>query len=626
MNIDQTGRRSRTRLRRINHSIASLWPTGTELVADLPMTHRSVPADALAPPPAPAPSLSAAAGRLAASAADLDVLLHAGQGQATRGLSLVGQGMALLDWGVHMANAPFQATALGLQAAVQMARLPAAALGGTMISPSPSDHRFADPAWSQPPFSVLSQSFLLMEEWLAQVAARPAGVSRGNQRVVSFLFRQLADIVSPSNLPWLNPEVIRTTTACGGRNFLHGLVHMLADLRDLTAGNSRPSHGFRIGQDLAATPGQVVLRNELIELIQYTPTTPAVRAKPVLIVPAWIMKYYILDLSKTNSLIRYLVDQGYTVFAISWRNPDAAMRDTTMDDYRIRGVMAALDAVTDVCGGQRVQACGYCLGGTLLSIAAAAMARDGDDRLASMTLFCAQTDFTEAGELQLFITEDQLAFLDDVMRVQGYLDSRQMAGSFQLLRANDLIWSRMIRSYMLGEPEHPSDLMAWNADGTRMPARMHSEYLHRLFLDNELAEGRFPAGGRPVALNDIHVPLFVVATETDHIAPWRSVYKITLLNDSDLVFVLASGGHNAGVVSEPGHPHRHFRLARRVAGGLYVPPDEWQAKAAKRPGSWWPAWVQWLDEQAGPPSEPPPLGSKRYAPLEAAPGRYVHEH
>ncbi|MBS0644359.1 MAG: alpha/beta fold hydrolase [Proteobacteria bacterium] len=590
------------------------------------MTHRSVPADALAPPPAPAPSLSAAAGRLAASAADLDVLLHAGQGQATRGLSLVGQGMALLDWGVHMANAPFQATALGLQAAVQMARLPAAALGGTMISPPPSDHRFADPAWSQPPFSVLSQSFLLMEEWLAQVAARPAGVSRGNQRVVSFLFRQLADIVSPSNLPWLNPEVIRTTTACGGRNFLHGLVHMLADLRDLTAGNSRPSHGFRIGQDLAATPGQVVLRNELIELIQYTPTTSAVRAKPVLIVPAWIMKYYILDLSKTNSLIRYLVDQGYTVFAISWRNPDAAMRDTTMDDYRIRGVMAALDAVTDVCGGQRVQACGYCLGGTLLSIAAAAMARDGDDRLASMTLFCAQTDFTEAGELQLFITEDQLAFLDDVMRVQGYLDSRQMAGSFQLLRANDLIWSRMIRSYMLGEPEHPSDLMAWNADGTRMPARMHSEYLHRLFLDNELAEGRFPASGRPVALNDIHVPLFVVATETDHIAPWRSVYKISLLNDSDLVFVLASGGHNAGVVSEPGHPHRHFRLARRVAGGLYVPPDEWQAKAAKRPGSWWPAWVQWLDEQAGPPSEPPPLGSKRYAPLEAAPGRYVHEH
>ena len=586
-----------------------------------------------APGPAPAQLLPSSlslppstASTVTATAADLDTMLHAAQGQATRGLSPIGQWMAMLDWAVHMANTPFQALDLGLRAATQAMRLPVAAWGGTLITPPPSDHRFADPAWNKPPYNLLAQSFLLLEDWMAQAAARPAGVNAGNRRVVAFAFRQLADMLSPSNLPWLNPEVMNATVHSGGRNFLAGLAHALADLRDVLSGNSAASATFRVGRDLAATPGQVVFRNALIELIQYAPATATAKAQPVLIVPAWIMKYYILDLSPANSLVRYLVDQGHTVFVISWRNPGEAMRDTTMEDYRLHGVMAALDAVTDICHGARVQAAGYCLGGTLLSIAAAAMARDGDDRLGSVTLFCAQTDFTEAGELQLFITDDQLAFLDGVMRVQGTLDSRQMAGSFQLLRANDLIWSRMIRSYMLGQPEHPSDLMAWNADGTRMPARMHSEYLHRLFLNNELAEGRFPAGGRPVALNDIRLPLFVVGTETDHIAPWRSVYKITLLNDSDLTFVLASGGHNAGVVSEPGHPNRHYRIAGRRQDGLYVGPDEWQAKADQRTGSWWPAWTSWLDERSGDAGPPPPQGSKRYPPIGAAPGCYVFEH
>jgi polyhydroxyalkanoate synthase len=226
-----------------------------------------------------------------------------------------------------------------------------------------------------------------------------------------------------------------------------------------------------------------------------------------------------------------------------------------------------------------VHACGYCLGGTLLAIAAAAMSRDGDERLASVTLFCAQTDFTEAGELQLFVSEDQLALLDDVMGAQGYLDSRQMAGAFQLLRSNDLVWSRVIKTYLMGEREHPNDLMAWNADGTRLPARMHSEYLKRLFLENELAEGRFPVAGKPIALNDIHVPLFVVGTETDHIAPWRSVHKIHLLTEADITFVLTSGGHNAGVVSEPGHPGRRFHIGRRAPEARYRGPDEWLAQA-----------------------------------------------
>jgi polyhydroxyalkanoate synthase len=337
------------------------------------------------------------------------------------------------------------------------------------------------------------------------------------------------------------------------------------------------------------------------------------------------MKYYILDLSPQNSLIRYLVSQGHTVFAISWRNPTAEQRDTTLDDYRAKGVMAALDAVEDICGDAKIHACGYCLGGTLLSIAAAAMGRDGDDRLASVTLFCAQTDFTEAGELQLFITEDQLAFLNDVMRAQGYLDSQQMAGAFQMLRSNDLIWSRVIRTYLMGEREHPNDLMAWNADGTRMPARMHGEYLRRLFLDNELAEGRFPVGGRPIAVSDIRAPCFVVSTETDHIAPWHSVYKIHLLTEADVTFVLTSGGHNAGVVSEPGHKNRHFRLGHRKPGARYVGPDEWLAGAELHEGSWWPAWSAWLKARSSGEGDSPPIGSERYPPIENAPGQYVHQ-
>lgn len=560
------------------------------------------------------------------SGADLDARLHAAQGRLTGGLSPGGQFLAFMDWGMHLANAPFRRIDLFRSAVRQWSRLAAAAGGDTAIMPSPTDHRFADPAWRDPPFSLYAQAFLLAEEWWAQATDGPSGISRQNQRVVSFTARQLVDIFSPSNVPWLNPEVIGATIHTGGGNFLAGLLNLLSDLQETLSGQASPRNRFRIGQDLAATPGRVVFRNDLIELIQYAPATPQVHRAPVLIVPAWIMKYYILDLSPENSLIRYLVGQGHTVLTISWRNPTEELRNVTLDDYRTQGVMAALDAVSDICGGAKVQAVGYCLGGTLLSIAAAAMARDGDSRLASVTLFCAQTDFTEAGELQLFITEDQLAFLNDVMNSQGTLDSRQMAGAFQMLRSNDLVWSRLIKSYLLGEQEHPNDLMAWNADGTRMPARMHSTYLHYLFLENDLAEGRFLVGGRPIAVSDIHVPLFVVGTETDHIAPWRSVYQIHLLNDSDLTFALTSGGHNAGVVSPPGHPHRHFRIARRPVGGLYIGPDDWMERTAPRDGSWWPAWAEWLAGQGGEMVAPPSMGSKRFPARDQAPGRYVLEH
>jgi polyhydroxyalkanoate synthase subunit PhaC len=574
-------------------------------------------------PPATVPAASSTA-ETSHDLGALDRWLHAAEGRATFGLSPAGPWLAFLDWATHLRNAPFYRAGLAELALTQWQRLGRAAFGEAAITPKPGDHRFSNPAWQALPFNLIAQAFLLSEQWWARAAEGPEGVSTGNRRIVSFATRQLVDIFSPSNLPWLNPEVIGATAATGGRNLAAGFDNLLKDTQELFSGRTAP--GLVPGHDVATTPGKVVLRNGLIELIQYTPTTSLVRPEPVLIVPAWIMKYYILDLSPQNSLIRYLVAQGYTVFAISWRNPGPEMHGISLDDYRQQGVMAALDAINSICGKTKVHACGYCIGGTLLSIAAATMARDADERLASVTLFCAQTDFTEAGELQLFITVDQLAFLTDMMRVQGYLGSQQMAGAFQLLRSNDLVWSRAIKNYLLGEREHPNDLMSWNADGTRMPARMHAEYLQRLFLDNDLAEGRFPVGGRPISIGDIRVPLFVVGTETDHIAPWHSVFKIHLLNEGDVTFVLTSGGHNAGVVSEPGHPHRHFRSHRRQPGERFEGPEEWFAGADLHEGSWWPSWTAWLGGHSGQPNKPPSIGSRQYQPVADAPGQYVLEH
>jgi polyhydroxyalkanoate synthase len=362
-------------------------------------------------------------------------------------------------------------------------------------------------------------------------------------------------------------------------------------------------------------------------LIQYSPTTAKVKAEPVLIVPAWIMKYYILDLSPGNSLVRYLVDRGHTVFMISWHNPNADDRNLSMDDYLNLGVLDALKVVQAIVPGYQVDTVGYCLGGTILAIAAAYLAREADPVIHSITLLAAQTDFTEAGELQLFIDNSQLSYLEDTMWDQGYLDTRQMAGAFQLLRSYDLIWSQLVQEYLLGRRAPMIDLMAWNADSTRMPYRMHSEYLRSLFLNNDLFEGRYKIAGRPVVLGDIRAPMFVVATEKDHVAPWRSVYKIKLATDADMVFVLTSGGHNAGIVSEPGHPRRHFRYDAANRQEKYVDPETWLAAASAREGSWWPVWVDWLDSHANAQSAPPSLDAtdKGYPPLGAAPGSYVLE-
>jgi polyhydroxyalkanoate synthase len=575
------------------------------------------------PPPAdfPIPAWSLAA---------LDRRIHAAQGRLTQGLSLEALALAFFDWGMHLANAPYRRVDLAHLALDQARDLFSAALGirpAPCIEPQAGDHRFTDPAWQRQPFALWEQGFLLHEAWWQAATTGLSGVAGAHERIVSFAVRQMLDVVSPSNVPWLNPEVIEATVQTGGRNLLNGLANFAADIRHATTGDAASESGFQVGHDLAATPGRVVLRNALMELIQYAPSTPMVRPEPVLVVPAWIMKYYILDLSAQNSLIRWLVGQGFTVFCISWRNPDASMAETSFDDYRRHGVMAALDAVLAITGAARVHATGYCLGGTLLAIAAAAMAGRGDKRLASVTLFAAQTDFTEAGELQLFVTEAQLASLDDMMWEHGTLDSRQMAGAFQLLRSNDLIWSRVIKSYLLGQRETPNDLMAWNADATRMPYRMHSEYLRSLFLHNDLAEGRFVVAGRPVSLADIHAPFFVVATEMDHVAPWRSVYKLQLQNEGDITFVLTSGGHNAGIVSEPGHPHRHFRIRERLRGGHYIGPDEWAELVEAETGSWWPVWAKWLAEHSAEPVAPPAMGAedRGFPALDAAPGRYVLE-
>jgi polyhydroxyalkanoate synthase len=567
-------------------------------------------------------------GRPAPHRADLDRLLHAMEGRATAGQSLASLWLAFADWSIHLANAPFKRMELGQAAIRQSHRLLDAMRGSQVIRPAASDHRFEDQAWSKYPFSVIHQAFLLAEEWSGWASDGGPGVNRRDAQIVAFAIRQWVDVFSPSNVPSLNPEVIRATRETGGLNFVAGFRNWLHDVREMMSGVSSVTDGLAVGRDLAVTPGKIVFRNELMELIQYAPATSTVRPEPVLIVPAWIMKYYILDLSPHDSLVRYLVGQGHTVFMISWRNPGPELRDTSLDDYRTKGIVSALDAIRAIVGETKVHGCGYCLGGTLLAIAAAAMARDGDERLASLTLLAAQCDFTEAGELQLFISESQLAFLEDLMSVQGYLDSRQMAGAFRMLRSNDLIWSRLVKSYLLGRSEVPNDLMTWNADGTRLPARMCGEYLRQLFLEDALSEGRFEVEGKPVSIGNIRVPIFAVGTEADHVAPWRSVHKIHLLNEGEVTFVLASGGHNAGIVSEPGHAHRSFRMRRRPAGERYVGPAEWETLAEAYEGSWWPEWKRWLSEHSGDPTTLPPLGAPGAGDggYEDAPGRYVMEH
>ena len=555
--------------------------------------------------------------------------------QATFGLSPSTLALAASDWAMHLARSPGKQLQLGaklsrkylrmLDFVARSAKDPDAA---PAIEPLPQDRRFADAAWKQPPFNLLAQSFLLNQQWWHAATTGIGGVSRHHEDIMEFTARQMLDMFAPTNFIATNPVVQQRIVETGGQCLADGMRHFFEDVQR-TARGERPvgTEDFVVGENVATARGKVVFRNRLMELIQYEPTTETVRPEPVLIVPAWIMKYYILDLSPGNSLVRWLTGQGYTVFMISWHNPGTQDRDLDLDDYRRLGPIAALDAITAITGSAKVHAAGYCLGGTLLSITAAAMARDGDTRLASMTLLAAQTEFSEPGELGLFIDEAQLNILENMMWSHGFLDSSQMGGAFQLLRSNDLLWSHVLQTYLLGEREPMIDLMAWNADGTRMPYAMHSEYLSRLFPNDDLAEGKYEVDGRTIALAAIRAPLFVVGTERDHVAPWKSVHKIHMLTGAETTFVLTSGGHNAGIVSEPGRKNRHFQVLTREMDGPPLDPTAWRERAPRQEGSWWTAWGEWLGTRSGASVPPPSMGAadKGYPTLGDAPGSYVLE-
>ena len=556
------------------------------------------------------------------SSQQLDQAVRAMWAQQWLSVSPESQWQAWMDWAGNLAISPGKRLDLARLALEEWARL---CYGGPQTQEA--ERLFQAPEWRQWPFTVMSAGFVAQQRWWQAATQGVPGVEKHHERLLGFWSRQWLEMLSPANFFATNPIVLERTAKEGGANLVRGFQYLMEDVHAQLA-NKPPAgcEGYQVGRDVAVTAGKVVLRNQLMELIQYAPTTDKVHPEPVLIMPAWIMKYYILDLSPHNSLIKYLVDQGHTVFCVSWRNPDAGDRDLGMDDYVELGWRAALDAVTAIVPGQKVHAAGYCLGGTLLAIAAAAMARDGDERLASMTLLAAQTDFTEPGELALFIDEAQISLLEAQMAQQGYLRADQMAGAFLMLRSHDLLWSRMVNQYLLGERAPMSDLMAWNADATRMPARMHSQYLRRLFLNNDLSESRYPVDGKPVSLLNLQVPIFCVGTLTDHVAPWQSVFKLHHHTAAEITFVLTSGGHNAGIVSEPGHPRRRYQLLTRSVGAQDVVAQQWQQEAEQRQGSWWPAWGEWLKNRSGTPIAPPRMGGTSGGPLYDAPGQYVLGH
>jgi polyhydroxyalkanoate synthase subunit PhaC len=576
------------------------------------------------------PGAAQAASTQAQDTAELARALRAQLATVTGGLAPEVYANAWWDWYLNLAKEPPKQIEI-MQDAVAKAldtwTFSVQAASGAPLPPAEGDPRFGGDAWSQWPFNVYARGFRNYADWWQRASSNVPGVAAEHERTLDFISRSSLEALSPANYLPTNPELLDTTRAEAGQNLVRGFKHWLEDAtRALGTKASDTTTGkFVVGRDVAATPGKIVMRNELAELIQYSPATEQVFAEPVLIIPAWIMKYYILDLSATNSLVKYLVSQGHTVFMVSWKNPTAADRDLGMDDYLKLGVRDAVDAVSLILPGRRIHSVGYCIGGTLLSIAAAAYGAAGDARLASMTLLAAQQDFSEPGELAVFISPAQLDMLEAVMQRTGVLRSEQMAGAFTLLRSRDLLWTPAVNTYVRGRRDSMNDLMAWNADGTRMPCRMHSQYLRELYLNNALARGEFRTEGRPVNLADIHLPMFVVGTETDHVAPWQSVYKSRALTRSaDYTFLLTSGGHNAGIVSGPVHPRRRHRMRTWLNDSESLPPHEWLETTHPEPGSWWPVWQRWLaHHSAAARVAPPPLGTPAFAPLADAPGDYV---
>jgi polyhydroxyalkanoate synthase len=488
---------------------------------------------------------------------------------------------------------------------------------------APKDKRFKHPEWSENAiFSFVKDSYLVAAKSILTAVREVKGMDDATARKVDFYTRQFVDALSPSNFVATNPEALVATLESGGQNLLRGLENLLVDLE---RGNGRLSitmtdmKAFRLGENIATTLGKIIYQTDLMQLIQYGPSTQEVRRRPLLIVPPWINKFYVLDLQPKNSFIKWAVDQGHTVFVISWVNPDEKLAEKSFENYMIEGPLAALDAIESATGERSVNTIGYCLGGTLLASTAAYLAAKGDDRIASATYFVTLVDFTDAGEMAVFIDEGQLASLERRMRERGYLEAQDMATAFNMLRANDLIWSFVVNNYLLGKEQMPFDLLFWNSDSTRMPAAMHSFYLRKMYQQNLLAKpGGINLADTPIDLSKISTPTFILSTREDHIAPWKSTYAATRLYSGPVKFVLSASGHMAGVISAPGSKYGHW-----TNDNLPPSPDEWFADATPHQGSWWPVWDEWatqLDSDRVPAREP---GGGKLTIIEDAPGSYV---
>ncbi len=561
---------------------------------------------------------------------NIDSQLRASIGKLTNGMSPIQLILAYSDWLGHLAIAPARRLQLLQSLAEKVLQLSITAAKTvtekTDESLPQTSSLFKHELWKKPPFNMLARGHLATMDWLKELSTDIPGMDPSNTELVGFINEQIFQILSPSNFPLSNPEVLKTTWDEKGKNILKGISHLQRDIQKSLLKKNEPEMGdFKVGENLATTPGKVIFQNDLIELIQYSPATKTVIKEPVLIVPAWIMKYYILDLSPEKSLVKYLVDQGKTVFMISWKNPEKEDKELCLDNYLKSGFLAALDAVKAIAPKTKINAVGYCIGGTLLSIGAATLARQDDDILNSITLLAAQVDFTEPGEIKRFLGASQMAFLDSLMWTDGYLEAASMGDAFKALRAEDMILNPAVERYYLGRESKPNALMAWNADGTRMPAKMHSHYLQQLFMENQLASCKYVVDEKPIVLQDIRAPFFVIGTTTDHVAPWKSVYKIHHFVRSEVTFLLTNGGHNAGIVCGPEHPRRHFQLATHDPMGKYIDPDTWAETTETQQGSWWPVWNDWLDEHSIGEISKRTMGAskKGYKVLRDAPGEYV---
>ena len=495
-----------------------------------------------------------------------------------------------------------------------------------LAEPAKGDKRFNDPAWKdEVVFDYLKQSYLMTARWVQSTLKRVEGVDEKTAQKVDFYTRQFIDAMSPSNFALTNPQVVKATVESKGENLLKGLQNLLTDLergKGQLAIRQTDMEAFKVGENVATSTGKVVFQNELMQLLQYAPATAEVHQVPLLIVPPWINKFYILDLKPENSFIKWATEQGYTVFVISWVNPDERLSQLTFEDYIRLGPLAALDAIEQAIGERRVSAIGYCIGGTLMATALAYMAARHDDRIVACTFFTAQVDFSEPGELGVFIDEDQLARVEELMSRKGYLEGSEMATTFNMLRANDLIWSFVVNNYLMGKDPFPFDLLFWNADATRMPGAMHSYYLRNMYQNNLLVQpGGLTVDNVPIDLRKIAIPVYLQAGKEDHIAPAKSVYKATQLFSGPVRFMLAGSGHIAGVVNPPRNRKYQHWLNETAKNPATL--DEWREGAKEFPGSWWNDWDKWLSALSGPKVPARVPGEGGLPALEDAPGSYV---